>query len=65
MGVIISFFNIVAIVIILVAAAFNMRLLIFLETFAFPISVIFWGALLFLAYRVGKSERTEADRYTT
>ena len=54
---------VLGIALILIPAALGMQLFLFLYTYAIPVSIVFWGALLLLSYFIGKGEREKSERY--
>ncbi len=54
MGAIVSFFTVLSVIMILVPLALGMELIVFLNQYAWPVSLVFWGIMLAFSISSGR-----------
>ena len=63
MGAIVSFFTVAAAIMILVPLALGMQLIVFLDKYMWPASIIFWGVIIAFCILVGRKEKNDHDKW--
>jgi hypothetical protein len=63
MGSIASFFTVLGFILILVPLALGMELIVFLNQYAWPASLVFWGILIIFSIFCGRKEKNAHDRW--
>lgn len=62
MGAIVSFFTVVAAIIILVPLALGIELIVFLNQYLWQVSLVFWGIIIAFCIFVGRNEKNPHDK---